>query len=236
VSAARAGALPARCDALQALATRRSIRAFRPDRAPDRSTVEAILALAARAPSGSNIQPWKVHVVTGPARARLCERLRRAHEEGGAGYEEGSAYYPREWFEPYLSRRRKLGKDLYTLLGVARGDEAGMRRQLGRNYVFFDAPVGLVICIDRRLEAGSWVDLGAFLMGIMVAARGFGLHTCAQQAFARYHRLLREELRIPEDDVVVCGMALGFEDEEATANRLVTERVPVAEFTTFHER
>jgi nitroreductase len=236
VNARTPGALPpARCDAFAALATRRSVRAFRPDEPVDRATIEQILALAARAPSGSNLQPWKVHVLAGAARARFCARVMQAHENGGEGHEEEYAYYPREWFEPYLSRRRKLGKDLYTLTGVARGDVTATKRQLGRNYLFFDAPVGLMICIDRRLEVGSWLDLGAFLMGIMVAARGVGLHTCPQQAFARYHRLIRAELGIPEHEVVVCGMAIGYEDTAAAESRLVTERTPVAEFATFHE-
>ncbi len=226
--------LATRCDALEALATRRSVRAFHPDRPVERATVERILALAARAPSGSNTQPWKVRVVAGRVRDRLCARILEAHAQGGAGHEEEYPYYPRTWFEPYLSRRRKLGKDLYTLTGVPRGDVAAMQRQLARNYVFFDAPVGLVVGLDRRLELGSWLDLGAFLMGLMVAARGFGLHTCPQQAFARYHRLIRAELGIPDEEYVVCGVALGHEDEAAAANRLVTERAPVAEFATFH--
>ncbi len=225
---------PARCDAFAALATRRAVRAFRPDAPVDRAVVERILALAARAPSGSNTQPWKVRVLAGAARARLCARVTEAHQRELPGYEEEYAYYPKQWLEPYLSRRRKLGKDLYTLASVPRGDLPAMKRQLGRNYVFFDAPVGLIICIDRRLEVGSWLDLGTFLMGIMVAARGFGLHTCPQQAFARFHRLIRAELAIPDEEYVVCGMALGYEDPGAAENRLVTEREPVEAFATFH--
>lgn len=236
MSCAALGPLPrAVCDAFEALATRRSIRAFRHDAPVDRAMIEQILALAARAPSGSNIQPWKVHVVTGAARDRLSARVMQAHESGGGGHEEEYAYYPGEWVEPYLSRRRRLGKDLYALTGVARGDVAAMARQLGRNFLFFDAPVGLVVCIDRRLELGSWLDLGTFLMGIMVAARGFGLHTCPQQAFARYHRIIRSELVIPEAEYVVCGMAIGYAQDEARENRLVTERAPLHEFATFHE-
>jgi nitroreductase len=192
-----------------------------------------ILALAARAPSGSNIQPWKVTVVAGGARERLCARIVQEFERDAPGYDHEYQYYPKEFTEPYLARRRALGQALYQLTGVARGDAAAMKRQLGRNYVFFGAPVGLIIRIDRQLEVGSWLDLGTFLMAIMVAARGFGLHTCAQQAFARYHRLVRAELGIPESEYVVCGMALGYEDTRSRENALVTGRAAVDEFASF---
>ena len=225
---------PAQCDAFQALASRRAVRAFRPDQPVERHVVEQILELAARAPSGTNTQPWKVWVVAGAARDKLCARLMQAHENEEPDCEEEYPYYPKQWNEPYLSRRRQLGKALYALAGVEKGDHVAMRRELARNYRFFDAPVGLLICIDRQLEIGSWLDLGTFLMGIMVAARGFGLHTCPQQAFARFHRLIRAELAIPQQEYVVCGMALGFEDSSAAVSRLVTERVPLEEFATFH--
>ena len=223
----------ARCDAFQALASRRSVRAFYPDRPVERRIVEQILELAARAPSGTNTQPWKVRVVAGATRDRLCARLTQAHEHDEAECEEEYPYYPKQWSEPYLSRRRQLGKSLYAVAGVAKGDLAAMKQQLGRNYQFFGAPVGLMICIDRQLEVGSWLDLGTFLMGIMVAARGFGLHTCPQQAFARFHRLIRMELNIPRQEYVVCGMAIGYEDESADVNRLATVREPVDAFATF---
>lgn len=223
----------AQCDAFQALASRRSVRAFRRDEPVERAVVEQILGLAARAPSGTNTQPWKVRVVSGATRDRLCARLTQAHESDEADCEEEYHYYPTQWSEPYLSRRRQLGKDLYAVAGVAKGDLPAMKQQLGRNYQFFGAPVGLLICIDRRLEVGSWLDLGTFLMGIMVAARGFGLHTCPQQAFARFHRLIRAELAIPQDEYVVCGMALGYEDTAAAVNRLATVREPVDAFATF---
>ena len=224
---------PARCDAFQALTSRRSVRAFRRDQPVDRRVVERILELAARAPSGTNTQPWKLRVVAGATRDRLCARLMQAHESDEADCEEEYPYYPQQWTEPYLSRRRQLGKALYTVAGVAKGDHAAMKRQLGLNYQFFGAPVGLLICIDRQLEIGSWLDLGTFLMGIMVAARGFGLHTCPQHAFARFHRLIRAELDIPRQEYVVCGMALGYEDRAAEVNRLVTVREPVDAFATF---
>lgn len=221
------------CDVFQALSSRRSVRAFCPDKPVERQVVEQILALAARAPSGTNTQPWKVRVVSGAARDRLSARLLQAYDNDEADCEEEYRYYPEQWVEPYLSRRIQLGKSLYALAGVAKGDRPAMKRQLGLNYRFFDAPVGLFICIERRLEVGSWLDLGTFVMGIMLAARGFGLHTCPQQAFARFHRLIRAELDIPQQEYVVCGMAMGYEDNSAAVNRLATVREPVDAFATF---
>lgn len=224
---------PAHGTVFDALLSRRSIRAFLPVPVP-RETVAAILHAAARAPSGANIQPWKVQVVAGAARARLCERLARAHDDDEPGHQDAYQYYPADWFEPYLSRRRKVGLDLYARLGIGRGDHARMQAQLGRNYRFFDAPVGLIFTLDRRHGMSAWIDLGAFLQSIMLAARGFGLHSCPQQAFARFHRLIRAELDLPEDDVVVCGMALGHAAPDAPENHLESERAPVEDFARFH--
>lgn len=224
---------PTNCSVFEALRTRGSVRAFLPTPVP-RETVEAILQAASRAPSGANIQPWKVRVVAGQARARLCERLLRAHDEEEPGHQDGYQYYPAEWFEPYLSRRRATGFSLYALLGIERGDHQRMKAQLGRNYQFFDAPVGLIFTLDRRHGMSAWIDLGAFLQSVMLAARGFGLDTCPQQAFARFHRLIRQEMDLPGDDIVVCGMALGHADPDAPENHLRTERAPVEAFARFH--
>jgi nitroreductase len=174
-----------------------------------------------------------VWVVAGSAKARLCSRIIAAHEADDASYQEEYAYYPEPWTEPYISRRRKLGKDLYALLGIGKGDAARMKAQFGRNYTFFDAPVGVFVTIERAMNVGSWLDLGTFLQSTLIAARGFGLHTCPQQAFAKYHRLIREELAIPDTEVIACGVALGYEDPDAVENRLVTEREPVSSFATF---
>lgn len=224
---------PTECSVLEALATRKSIRAFLPTPVP-RAVIEDILRAASRAPSGANIQPWKVQVLSGASRARLCERLMRAYDTDEPGHTDGYQYYPTEWFEPYLARRRKVGYDLYSHLGIARGDRARMKAQLGRNYLFFGAPVGLIFTLDRRLGLSAWLDLGVFLQSIMLAARGFGLHSCPQQAFARYHRLIREELELPENDIVVCGMAIGHADPGAPENELVADRAPLEEFARFH--
>ena len=216
----------------EAIATRRSVRGFlgTPVGMP---VVARLLELAARAPSGSNIQPWKVHVVTGPALARLTAAMLAAHEAGEPEARE-YAYYPLAWRAPYLDRRRRAGWQLYELAGVARGDRAGASRQRGRNYTFFGAPVGLVFTIDRDLERGSWLDYGMFLQTLMIAARGHGLDTCPQAAIANHPAILREHLSIPPGEMVVCGMALGHADPGEPANALVTEREPVAAFATFH--
>ena len=219
-----------------AITSRRSIRAFL-DKPVDRADVERILEVAARAPSGTNTQPWKVVVVTGQARRRLCDAILavNADPEQARAHTEEYAYYPREWVAPYVDRRRKVGWDLYALLGLTRDNKAGMAAQHARNYAFFDAPVGLIFTIDRILEQGSWLDYGMFLQNIMVAARARGLDTCPQAAFTQYHRVIAQQLRLPENDMVVCGMALGWADPEKIENTLVTEREPANSFARFME-
>ena len=215
-----------------AIATRRAVRRFLPTPV-SRETVEAILAVASRAPSGTNTQPWKVRVLAGEAKASLSSAILRALENEPESHAEEYAYYPSEWVEPYRSRRKAIGVALYGLLGIAKGDARRMHAQFARNYVFFDAPVGLVFTIDRRLERGSWLDYGMFLQNIMVAARARGLDTCPQQAFARFHRVIERELALPEGEMVVVGMALGYADRDAPENALATAREPVAAFATF---
>jgi len=220
----------------QAITSRRSIRAYLPTPVP-RQTIEEILAVAARAPSGTNTQPWKVHVLTGAARQRLSDRICAAHDDPAqrSQHTEEYAYYPTEWRSPYVDRRRKVGWDLYSLLGIAKTDKARMHAQHARNYAFFDAPVGLIFTIDRVMQQGSWLDYGMFLQSIMVAARGRGLDTCPQAAFTQFHRIISEELQLPPEEMVVCGMALGHADPKAIENTLVTEREPVAGFARFLE-
>jgi len=220
-----------------AITSRRSVRAFLPTPVP-REEIEAILAVASRAPSGTNIQPWKVHVLTGEAQARLTRELLAAHADPdvAATHREEWAYYPREWASPYLERRRKIGLDLYGLLGIGKADRARMQAQFGRNYAFFGAPVGLVFVIDRIMQQGSFLDYGMFLQSIMVAARARGLDTCPQAAFMQYHRLIAAQLGLADTEQVVCGMSLGHADPSAPENALETTRAPVAEFTAFHDR
>lgn len=217
----------------EAIRTRRSVRAFLPTPV-DRATVEELLALAARSPSGTNIQPWKVRVVAGEKRLALSRAIQAAIDRDGLDkYQREWNYYPVNWREPYIGRRRKIGWDLYGLLGIKKGDFEGTERQTRRNYDFFDAPVGFIFTLDEDLEIGSWLDLGIFIGTLMVAARGRGLDTCPQAALANMHPVLRQELGIPQSEVIICGMALGYADESKPENRLVTERAKATEFATF---
>ncbi|HBZ06281.1 nitroreductase [Massilia haematophila] len=217
-----------------AITSRRSIRAFL-DRPVAQEDIEKILEVAARAPSGTNTQPWKVYVLTGQARSALSSAILAVHldPELSRQHTEEYPYYPREWVSPFIDRRRKVGWDLYSLLGLTRDDKAGMAAQHARNFRFFDAPVGLIFTIDRVMEQGSWLDYGMFLQNIMVAARGRGLDTCPQAAFTQYHRIIAEQLHLPANETVVCGMALGWADPEKIENSLVTEREPLASFVHF---
>ncbi|HET7527125.1 MAG TPA: nitroreductase, partial [Burkholderiaceae bacterium] len=171
-----------------AITTRRAVRAFLDTPIPS-ETVRDILRVAARAPSGTNTQPWKVTVLTGRSRAELSRRVSDAYDDPAqrAAHSEEYAYYPTKWVSPYIERRRKIGWDLYGLLGIGKTDYERMHRQHARNYKFFDAPVGLIFAIDRVLEKGSWLDYGMFLQNIMVAARARGLDTCPQAAWAPFH-------------------------------------------------
>ncbi|GAB2181544.1 nitroreductase [Denitratisoma sp. agr-D3] len=220
--------------AREAIASRRSVRGFLPTPVP-RATIEDILTLATRAPSGTNIQPWHVYVCTGAARHELSNAILAAYASDNASHEDEYQYYPRQWREPYLSRRRKIGKDLYGVLGIGKEDKEAMVRQQGRNYDFFGAPVGLFFTLDRDMEYGAWMDLGMYMQNVMTAARSHGLHTCPQQAFQRFHGIICPRLGIPDDQMLICGMALGHEDPAEPANRLVTEREPLANFVRFVE-
>jgi nitroreductase len=220
----------------EAITSRRSIRAFLPTPVAQED-IEAILWVAARAPSGTNTQPWKVYVLTGAIKQKLSDRILKAYldPEPSTEHSEEYHYYPRQWVSPYIDRRRKVGWDLYSLLGLGRENKAGMQAQHARNYRFFDAPVGMIFTIDRILELGSWLDYGMFLENIMIAARGRGLDTCPQAAFTQYHKIISEVLQLPESEQVVCGMSLGFADPNKIENTLVTEREPVSGFTKFLE-
>ncbi len=217
-----------------AIASRTSVRAFLPTPVP-REVIEDILRVASRAPSGTNTQPWKVCVLTGAAKTALSRKIAAAHDDPAvaATHTEEYAYYPTEWRSPFIDRRRKIGWDLYGLLGIGKTDKARMHAQHGRNYSFFDAPVGLMFTIDRVLQRGSWLDYGMFIQSVMVAARGRGLDTCPQAAFNQYHRIILDHIGAPSNEMLVCGMSLGFADPADIANTLVTEREPVAGFTHF---
>ncbi|MBS0436759.1 MAG: nitroreductase [Proteobacteria bacterium] len=218
-----------------AIASRRAIRAFLPTPVAKETIVE-ILRVATRAPSGTNTQPWKVHVLTGAAKEKLSAAIKAAYDDPAerAAHREEYDYYPTEWRAPYIDRRRKIGWDLYGLLGIAKTDKARMHEQHGRNYAFFGAPVGLIFTIDRVMKQGSWLDYGMFLQNVMLAARARGLDTCPQAAFTQFHRIIAQQLGLGADEMVVCGMSLGFADPAAIENTLVTEREPVEAFARFH--
>ena len=218
-----------------AITSRRSIRAFLPDPVAHED-VESILDVARFCATGVNMQPWRVHVVTGDMKLRLSNAI--ADIDNNPAYADTLLdpyeYYPREWVTPYLDRKKKVGWELYGLLGIAKGDKQRMHEQHGRNYRFFDAPVGLLFTIDRVLQQGSLLDYGMFLQSVMVAARARGLHTCPQAAFLKYHHVIAEVLGIPDEHMLVCGMSLGYADDSSVENDLVTEREAVSTFTTFH--
>ncbi len=216
-----------------AITGRQSIRAFKPDPVP-RATIARLLEIASRAPSGSNVQPWKVHVLLGAAREKLCSALLARYDQGDDGKWEYQ-YYSDVWRDPYLARRRETGWGLYGVLGIAKGDRAGTRAYQRRNFEFFGAPVGLIFTVDRDLARGTWLDYGMFIQSIMISARAEGLETCPQAAFCTYHDTIQQMLEIPAAEMVVCGMGIGFMDPDDRVNTFRTTRETVDNFARFHD-
>ena len=179
------------------------------------------------------MQPWRGYALVGAAKEALCAAVLAVFDAEEPGHTQEVQYYPDTFFDPYLTRRRTVGWGLYGKLGIARGEAAKMKAQHRRNFLFFDAPVGLLFTIDRRLATGSWLDYGMFLQNVMTAARGRGLDSCAQAAWTHYHRAIRPVLGLAEQEVVVCGMALGYRDPDAPENALETDRAPAREFVSF---
>ncbi len=214
--------------------SRRSIRRFLPEPI-ERDTLLAILDLAARAPSGVNTQPWQVHVLTGASKSALSKAILAEYAQPTFEHKGEYDYYPASWVEPYLSRRRHTGFGLYSLLGIEKKDTLQMREQWARNYLFFDAPVGLIFTIDKGLGQGSLIDYGGFLQTLMLAARAQGLHTCVQAAFCEFHPIIKAQLGIPDSQKIVCGMSLGYADPAAPENSLDLPRIPASSFTQFHD-
>jgi nitroreductase len=215
----------------EAITGRQSIRAYLDTPVP-RDVLERVLTVAGRAPSGSNIQPWRVWVLEGAAKQRLIDALLtnvRAGKPEPREYE----YYPVTWRDPYLARRRACGFGLYQTLGIPKDDKARQAAQSARNYDFFGAPVGLMFSIDADMEKGSWLDYGMFVQSVMLAARGEGLETCPQAAFAYYPETVHREVGIPADQVVVCGMSLGYPDPDAVVNTFRTAREPLERYVTW---
>jgi len=214
----------------EAINSRRSMRVFKPDPVA-KADIEWIIANATRAASNGNLQPWQLYVTMGAARKRLSAAILGAIDANDHG--PGGEYdvYPKEFTPVYDARRKLVGKQLYTLLEVPRGDAAGMQKQFRKNFDFFDAPVGMILCVERRMGNGQWIDSGIFLDQLMLLAREKGLHTCPQAAFSRYQHVVRRELGIPDDQIVICGLALGYADPDAVPNNLITERAPIGDFT-----
>ncbi|GAC1605276.1 MAG: nitroreductase [Ramlibacter sp.] len=219
-----------------AIDSRFSARAFLP-RPVARETVEEILQVASRAPSGTNTQPWQVYVLQGSSLTGLSDKVCAAHDAIYADpalaqeYREEYEYYPRKWVSPYIERRRQNGWSLYGLLGITKGDKDRMHAQHQRNYRFFGAPLGFMFTVDRILERGSLVDYGMFLQNMMVAARARGLHTCPQAAWNGYAKIILPHIGAGADEMLVCGMSMGYADEAALVNSFHTPREPVAAFT-----
>jgi nitroreductase len=224
----------------QAITTRMSARAFTTQPVP-REVLTHLLELASRSPSGTNTQPWKVYVLQGQSRDSLVQKVCAAHDEiranpdKAADYREAYDYYPEKWVSPFIDRRRENGWSLYGLLGIGKGDKDKMHAQHQRNYRFFDAPVGLMFTVDKVMGRGSLVDYGMFLQTLMVAARGHGLHTCPQAAWNGFAKIILPHMGAGDNEMLVCGMALGYADESDIVNTFRTPRESVASFTTWLE-
>ena len=217
---------------LEAIKTRKSIRAFT-DQNVSKETVEEILQIAQRSPSGTNTQPWHVHVCSGDVKQAITDDVLALASSGASTPYQEYDYYPGEWKDIHRDRRRGVGWSLYGLLGIKKGDREASARQGARNFKFFDAPVGLFITTDAYLGRGSWSDTGMYIQTIMLAARGFGLHTCAQAAWIQYQEPIFRHLEIPDDQVLVSGMSMGYADPDAIENTLVSEREALENVASF---
>jgi nitroreductase len=216
----------------EALATRKTIRAFKPDPV-SRETIAAILAAASRAPSGGNLQPWKVYALFGEARDELIRRVAERRKTKALGEAPEYLIYPPALTEPYKTRRFKIGEAMYKTMSIPREDKMARLNFFSGNWQFFGAPVGLIITIDRQMQQGQWADVGMFLQSIMLLAREHGLHTCPQEAWAVWHRIIREYLSVPEEEMVFCGVAIGYADESHPVNTLTSDRAPLEEWVRF---
>lgn len=212
-----------------AVKQRKSVRAFRPDSVSS-ETVRCLLTDAARAPSGGNLQPWHVHALTGAYLHDFLSFVAGSEPDALPGYK----IYPDNLWEPYRSRRYANGEELYASLSIPRDDKIARARQLDRNLQFFGAPVGLFILIDRNMGPPQWADLGCYLQTLMLLAVERGLSTCAQEFWALHSRKVEEFLRVPDCQMLFCGMALGYQDETAPVNQLVTSRAPFQEWGALH--
>ncbi|TQM11390.1 nitroreductase [Pseudonocardia kunmingensis] len=219
-------------DVRDAVASRRSVRGFL-DRPVDRAVLSRVLDAAGRAPSGGNLQPWRLYALTGGPLAVLKKLMVERVESGDGGDEREYAIYPPALTSPYRERRFRSGEQLYTALGISREDKAARRRWFARNYAFFGAPVGMFCYIDRRMGAAQWADLGMYLQTIMLLLRAEGLASCPQEAWSVHHRTVAEVVGAPAELMLFCGMAVGWEDVGNPANAVRIERAPLDEIVDF---
>jgi len=216
----------------EALKRRMSTREFRAQPLEER-LVREILDVARWAPSGGNLQPWKVIAVAGAERTAVIELARRIHAAEGVDESAERPVYPANLWEPYRSRRFKLGEDMYALLGIPRSDRSGRLARFERNYGMFGAPVELFFVIDERMGHGQWAHLGMFMQSVALAALERGVSSCMQEAWASLRLSLKRHFSLDEHELVYCGMALGYADETAPVNSLRSDRAPVEEFASF---
>lgn len=221
-----------------AISSRHSVRAFL-NTPVSSETIKDILTVASRAPSGTNTQPWKVYVVTGQKRAEMIERVCAAQIELFnnpalvSEYKETFSYYPETWISPYIDRRRENGWGLYGLLNIQKGEKEKMAAQQLRNYQLFDAPVALFFTVNKAMGIGSKMDISMMIQNVMTAAKARGLDTCPQAAWNHFHPIVMDVLQAPEDEELVCAVALGFADPDHIVNTFITPRVPVEDFAVF---
>jgi nitroreductase len=215
-----------------------STRAFT-QQSVSREQLQSILEGATRAPSGTNTQPWRVYVLQGQSRDGLVQQVCAAHDAMradpslAAQYKEEYDYYPEKWVSPYIDRRRENGWSLYGLLGIGKGDKDKMHAQHQRNFTFFDAPVGLIFTVEKVMGRGSLLDYGMFLQNIMLSAQAHGLATCPQAAWNGFAKIVLPHVGATENEMMVCGMALGYADPQHVVNTFHTPRVPAEQFTTW---
>ena len=217
-----------------AIISRRSIRQFTSEPISN-EVITDILEVAARAPSGTNIQPWKVHVLTGSMKDEVCATASKSFLDPNKNNKNDRLHYMEKFRDPYITRRRKVGWDLYALLDIKKGDYEKTKSFHVKNFSFFGAPLGLIFTIEKDLGWMSWLDYGMFLQNICIAARAYGLHTCAQASWSGVHEDISPLLKISENHLIHCGMSIGMEDKQAVVNKLRTDRADLDDFVTFYE-
>ncbi len=217
---------------------RHSVRAFLPNPVP-KTLIMELLDLAARAPSGSNLQPWQVYVLLGPSKEQLVKKVCALHDdlflhpERREEFKPDYAYYPSKWISPFIERRRENGWGLYSLLGIAKGDKEKMHQQHRKNFEFFGAPVGLFFTAHRSLEGGSLIDYGMFLQNLMLLAKSRGLDTCPQAAWNSFSEVIMSHIGASREEKLICGMSLGWPDAAHVVNSFLTPRLSAEAFTTW---